>query len=127
MVDPRHSASPSRYHLPRRSLYAAETDEGSRQARLHAILHLLHLADAEVGAGAVSQRADGLSGARLLSPEFLRQYARHPALSFAKRRDLDVQIPRRARRYPLERLRHLQRVRTARPPTHTPPPRLSPF
>src|SRR5260370_42015065 len=96
MADPRHSASPSRYHLPRRSLYAAETDEGSRQARLHAILHLLHLADAEVGAGAVSERADGLSGARLLSPQFLRQHAGYSALAPAKRRALDVQIPRRA-------------------------------
>ena len=54
-----------------------------------------------------------LSGARLLSPEFLRQYARHPALSSAERRDLDVQIPRGAGRHAVEHLRRLQRLRTA--------------
>src|SRR5258708_30083883 len=111
MADPRRPASSSRCHLPRRSLYAAETDEGPCQARLHAILHLLHLAHAEMGAGAVSERTDGLSGARLLSPEFLRQYAGYPALAPAKRRDLDVQIPRRACRDAVRQLRHLQRVR----------------
>src|ERR1700680_1909777 len=110
MADPRHPASPSRCHLPRRSLYAAETDEGPCQARLHAILHLLHLADAEMGAGAVSERTDGLSGARLLSPEFLRQYAGYPALAPAERRDLDVQIPCRACRHAVRHLRHLQRI-----------------
>ena len=99
MADPRSSASPPRRDLPRRSLYPAETDEGPRQARLHPILHLFHLADAEVGAGAISDRTDGLSGARLLSPEFLRQYAGYPALSSAERRGLDVQIPRRAGRH----------------------------
>src|SRR6266702_3017724 len=111
MADPRSSAPPSRCHLPRRSLYAAQTDEGPRQAWLHAILHLLYLADAEVGAGAVSDRAHRLSGARLLSPEFLRQYAGYPALAPAKRRTLDVQIPRRARRHAVRQLRHLQRIR----------------
>ena len=49
MADPRGSAAPSRRDLPRRSLYAAEADEGSRQARLHPVLHLLHLAHPESG------------------------------------------------------------------------------
>src|SRR5712671_6424234 len=111
MADPRGSAPPSRCHLPRRSFYAAQTDEGARQAWLHAILHLLYLADAEVGAGAVSDRTDRLSGARLLSPEFLRQYAGYPALASAKRRTLDLQIPRRACRHAVSQLRHLQRIR----------------
>ena len=44
MADPRGSAPPSRRDLPRRSLYAAEADEGARQARLHPVLHLFHLA-----------------------------------------------------------------------------------
>ena len=77
------------------------------------VLHLLHLADPAMGARAISQRTDGLSGARLLSPEFLRQYARYPALSSAERRGLDVQVPRRAGRHAVEHLWHLQRVRTA--------------
>src|SRR6266404_2959280 len=111
MADPGSSAPPSGCHLPCRSLHAAKTDEGPRQAWLHAILHLLYLADAEVGAGAVSDRTHRLSGARLLSPEFLRKYAGYPALASAKRRALDVQIPRRAGRHAVSHLRHLQRIR----------------
>src|SRR6476646_7473976 len=61
MADPGSPAPPSRCHLPSRSLYAAQTDEGPRQAWLHAILHLFYLADAEVGAGAVSDRTHRLS------------------------------------------------------------------
>src|SRR5260370_3749007 len=109
MADALDPASPSRRDFPRGSLHAAEIDEGSSETRFYAILHLLHLADPEVGARAISQRADGLSGARLLSAEFLRQYARHPALSSAERRDLDVQIPCRACRDAIEYLWHLQR------------------
>ena len=67
----------------------------------------------QVGAGAISDRTDGLSRARLLPPEFLRQHARYPALSSAERRDLDVQVPRRAGRDAVRHLRHLQRLRTA--------------
>src|SRR5258705_10165177 len=111
MADPGSSAPPSRCHLPRRSLYAAQTDEGPRQAWLHAILYLLYVADPEVGVGAVSDRANGLSGARLLSPEFLRQYAGYPALASAKRGALDVQVPRRACGHALSHVRHLQRIR----------------
>src|ERR1700716_347896 len=110
MADPRYPVTPSRGDLPRRGFHPAETDEGPGQARLHAVLHLLHLANAEVGTGAISERAHGLSGARFLSPEFLRQYARYPALSFAERRDLDVQVPRGTGRHLVEHLRHLQRV-----------------
>ncbi len=87
---------PSRRAVPRRSLHAAETDEGPRQARLHAVLHLFHLAHREAGARAVSRRADRLSRARLLSAELLRQHAGHPALSSAGRRSLDVQVAPRA-------------------------------
>ena len=46
MAHPRGSAAPPRRDLPGRSLYAAEADEGSRQARLHPVLHLFHLAHA---------------------------------------------------------------------------------
>src|ERR1700712_3686791 len=75
MADPRDPASSSRRDLPCRSVHPAETDEGARQARLHAVLHLFYLADAKVGAGAISHRTDALPGARFLSPELLRQYA----------------------------------------------------
>ena len=49
MADPRSPAAPSRRDLPGRSLYAAEADEGPRQARLHPVLHLLHLANRRDG------------------------------------------------------------------------------
>ena len=38
-----------RRDLSGRSVYAAEADEGARQARLHPVLHVLHLADAASG------------------------------------------------------------------------------
>src|SRR5258706_13281143 len=110
MADPGSSAPPSGCHLPCRSLHAAKTDEGPRQAWLHAILHLFYLADAEVGAGAVSDRTHRLYGARLLSPEFLRHYAGYPSLAPAKRRAPDVQIPRRACRNALTHHRPLKRI-----------------
>src|SRR5258708_23138411 len=112
MGDPWGSALASRRDFPGGSLHAAETDEGSSETRFYAVLHLFHLADPEMGARAISQRADGLSGARLLSAEFLRQYARHPALSSAERRDLYVQIPCHACRDAIEYLSHLQRFST---------------
>ena len=49
VAHPRGSASPPRRDLPGRSVYATEADEGARQARLHPVLHLLHLADAASG------------------------------------------------------------------------------
>ena len=45
-------------HLSGRGVHSAEDDEGARQARLHAELHVLHLAQHEVGAAGVSDRAD---------------------------------------------------------------------
>src|SRR5260370_7405158 len=80
--DPSGPAAPPRYHLPRRSLYAAEADEGSGKTRLHPVLYLFHLAHAALGAGAISDRADPLSRPPFLSPELLRHYARYPPLSF---------------------------------------------
>ena len=46
-------------------------------------------------------------------PNFFVNTPGHPALSPAERRDLDVQIPRRACRHAVEHLRHLQRLRAA--------------
>ena len=62
---------------------------------------------AAVGDRGVSHRADGLSRARLLPAEFLRQHAGHPALSPAGRRNLDVQVARRAGGYAVLHLRRL--------------------
>src|ERR1700751_2676234 len=107
MADPRGSEWPSRCDLPGRSLHAAEADEGARQTRLYAILHLLHVAYAEVGDRAISERTHRLPGARILSAEFLRKHARHPPLPPAERRTLDVQVARCTCWYPVIDLRHL--------------------
>src|SRR4051812_21936779 len=107
MADPRSATAASRHDVPRRSLYPAEADEGARQARLHAVLHVLHLAHAEMGARTVPGRADALSGTGLLSSEFLRQHAGYPALAPAERRAVDVQVPGRAGSRAVGHLRHL--------------------
>ena len=113
MGDPRGAAAPSRRDLPGGSFHPAEGDEGAGEARLHPVLHLLHLAHPKVGDRAVLARTDRLSGARLLSAEFLRQHAGHPALSSAERRAVDVQGAAGAGRDAVGQLRHLQRLRAA--------------
>ncbi len=45
--------------LPGRGLHPAQDDEGPGQGRLHAVLHLLHLAQREGGAGRVSEEITG--------------------------------------------------------------------
>ena len=93
-----------------RGLHAPKADEGPRQARLLAELYVLHLAHPEMGDRAISQRTLRLSGARILSAEFLRQHAGHPALPSAERRGVDVQSARRAGLDAVVGLRHLQRL-----------------
>src|SRR5260221_2548750 len=107
MADPSGSTSPSRWDLPGGGVHAAEADERPCQTRLYPILHLFHLAHATLGTGAISDLADPLARARLLSAELLRQHARYPALSFAERRELDVQVPRRTGRDTVDQLRHV--------------------
>ena len=45
------------HHLPGRGVHAAQDDEGAGQARLHPELYVLHLAQHEVGAAGVPDRA----------------------------------------------------------------------
>src|SRR5437868_11963747 len=127
MADPRGPAAAPRRDLPRRSLYPAEADEGLGQAGLHPVLHLLHVADAEMGAGTVSQRADALSGTGFLPTEFLRQHPGYPALASAERRAVDVQVSRGAGRDAVRHLWYLQRLRTARTRTFAGQGRISRF
>ncbi len=47
MADPRGANAASGRDLPGRGVHPAESDEGSRQAGILAILHLFHLADGE--------------------------------------------------------------------------------
>ena len=50
--------APSGRDLPRRSVHAAEADALPREGRLHAVVHLLHLAEHQGGAERVLHRAD---------------------------------------------------------------------
>ena len=80
--------------VPGRGVHPARPPVRAGQARLHAVLHVLHLAHREVGADRV-RRAD--RRARRLRPaEPVRQYARHPAREPAARRSRHVRDPRRA-------------------------------
>ena len=54
----RRAGAPSRRDLPRRGLHAAEDHGAAGQARLHAVLHLLHLAQHQARADRLSDRAD---------------------------------------------------------------------
>ena len=85
MADPRSPAPPSRRDLPRRGVHAAEADEGTGQARLHPVLHLLHLARPR--SGSCEQYLTELTAypeRDYLSSELLRQHARHPAAIICK-------------------------------------------
>jgi starch synthase (maltosyl-transferring) len=52
--------------LPVRGVHAAQGDAPAGQARLHAVLHLLHLAQHQAGADRVLHRADARGRARVL-------------------------------------------------------------
>ena len=64
----RAEAEASRADLPRRGVHAPARDAQAGQARLHAVVHLLHLAQHEGGAGRVLHRAD----ASIPSREYFR-------------------------------------------------------
>ena len=63
---PRRSPSPTMMREP-------------RQGRLPAVLHLLHLAQREVGDRGVHEGADSTSLTSFFRPNFWRQHTRHPA------------------------------------------------
>ncbi len=99
VADPRGAGAASGRDLPGRGLHPPEGHEGARQARLHPVLHLFHLAHRQERAAGLSERAHRLPGAGIFPPQLLRQHARHPADPAAERRALDVQGARRARRH----------------------------
>ena len=53
-------------HFPRRSVHAPEGDEAPRQARVHAVLHVFHLAQREARARGVLHRAHENGDVRVL-------------------------------------------------------------
>jgi starch synthase (maltosyl-transferring) len=76
-------SSPAR--PPRSALFVGivhppQSDGRIGQRRLHAILHLLHLAHSQKGGGGVHDRADPNRVARIFPAELLAQYARYFAV-----------------------------------------------
>ncbi len=66
-------------HLPLRGLHAPAHHAQAGEDRLHAVVHLLHLAQYEAGIDRVLHRAHAASVARVLPAQRLAQHARHPA------------------------------------------------
>ena len=83
--------------LPVRGVHQAGDDAGARHGRLPPVLHLLHLAQRQVGARGVPHRGLPRDQPRAAA-ELLRQHPRHPARVPAVRRAAGVQDPRGARR-----------------------------
>ena len=83
--------------VPRRGVHPAGDDADAGPGRLPPVLHVLHLAQREVGARGVPHRA--VAGDRALpAAQLLRQHPRHPARVPAVRRPAGVQDP--GRRWP---------------------------
>ena len=76
----------SRRHLSLRGVHETEDDEGAGQSRIHAELHLFHLAQHQAGADRVFHRTDADGNARILSRQSLAEHARYSAVSSAGRR-----------------------------------------
>ena len=77
----RGQARASRRDLPGRGVHAAEGDAPAGQARLHAVVHLLHLAQHQARADRVLHRARARARARVLPAQRVAEHARHPAPS----------------------------------------------
>ena len=79
--------------LPRRGLHAPEGDVPAGQARLHPVLHLLHLAQHEVGARRVPDGADAAPEVgRVLPAQLLAEHAGHPHRGPAARRPAGLHV-----------------------------------
>ena len=108
MADRRDQAGASGRDLPGRGLHAAEDHAPAGQARLHPVVHLLHLAQQQGGADRVFHRALAIGLARLFPAQRLAQHAGHPAGVSANRRPARVHRARRAGRDARRELRHLR-------------------
>ena len=97
VADPRGPGPASRRDLPRRGVHAAEDDAAPGQARLHPVLHLLHVAQHQAGADRVSDRADADEAARVHAAELLRQHAGYQPAFPADQRPAGLPDPPRAR------------------------------
>src|SRR4051794_18704603 len=102
-----------RRHPPRRGVHPRGEDARARRARLHPVLHVLHLEERELGAPRV-RPAPGARPRRRVPPELLRQHARHPPRVPRPRRRVGVPRPAGPRGDPLPHLRHLLGFRGVR-------------
>ena len=108
--------------LPVRGLHQAGDDAGAGQGRLPAGLHLLHLAQREVGDRGVHEGADHRDG-QLLPAQLLGQHPRHPAQLPAVGRQAGLHHPGRAGRDPVPADGGLLRLRAVRERRARPGPR----
>ena len=83
----------ARRGVPGRGVHPAGDDAPAREGRLPAVVHVLHLADGEVGARAVPRRAVHRDRA-VHAAQLLREHPGHPACVAAVRRPAGVQDQR---------------------------------
>ena len=100
--------------VPRRGVHPAADDARAGQDRLHAVVHVLHLADLVGGPPRVPHRPDDEPDRRLHARQPLAEHARHPPVPPAGAGAAAVQDPRDPGRDALPQLRHLLRVRAVR-------------
>ncbi len=108
VADRRGAPRVSQHDLPFGGLHAPARDASPGEARLLAVVHLLHLARHEEGAHRVLHRAHAGRLARILPPQLLAEHARHPALSPAERAACDVPPAPGARGHARRKLRDLR-------------------
>ena len=114
VADPGGPRGRPRRDLPRRGVHPPRRDARAGQARLRAVLHVLHVEELALGADRVRQRARVGPGERVLPAELLRQHAGHPARLPPARRAAGVRRPARAGRHAEPELRDLLRLRALR-------------
>src|SRR5215213_10411686 len=100
--------------VPRRGVHSPRGHARARQARLHAVLHVLHLEDLALGAHGVRQRARPHRGGRVLPAELLPRHARHPRGLPRARGAGRLPRPARAGGHARAELRHLLGLRALR-------------
>ena len=96
VADRRGPQDRPRRDLPVRGVHPAAMMHDAGQGRVPPVLHLLHLAQREVGARGVPAASCPRRPAHFLRPELLRQHPGHPARLPAVRRPAGVQDPGRA-------------------------------
>ena len=114
VADRRGPQGRPRRDLPGGGVHAPRRDAGAGEARLHAVLHVLHVEELALGADRVRRRAGLGPGAGVLPAELLPGHAGHPARLPAARRAAGVPLAARPRGDAEPQLRHLLGLRELR-------------